>query len=253
MPKKYKIHPVLDNAESYYTNKETIFSLPARLLLVGKSQYSGKSSWLVNAFLKKEFYLDDFLGDNIYIISKSLDTDEKLKLLVKCKQIPDENLFHDFDEDILMELYKDIEENYKDMVEEKERPPNVAFIFDDISFKGDLSKQKGVVSLLFSNGRHLNISTFITGQRYGGSAGFSTSARENSTGVIVWSCSDRQLEQIETDHNRLGSKQQFKRMMRDITKNPYSTLVINYSNPFDTMYLDSNFEKIDYDKYIKKL
>ena len=252
MHKKYKIHPVIDNAESYYTNKDTIFSLPARLLLVGKSQYSGKSSWLVNAFLKKEFYLDDFIGENIYIISKSLNTDEKLKLLVKCKEIPDENLFNDFDEDILTELYKDIEENYKDMVEEKQVPPNIAFIFDDISFKGDLSKQKGVVSLLFSNGRHLNISTFITGQRYGGSAGFSTSARENSTGVIVWSCSDRQLEQIETDHNRLGSKQQFKRMMRDITKNPYSTLVINYSNPFETMYLDSNFEKIDYDKYNKK-
>ncbi len=41
-------------------------------------------------------------------------------------------------------------------------------------------------------------------------------------------------------------------MFRDITKNPYSTLIINYSNPHDEMYLDSNFENIDYDKYIKK-
>ena len=45
-----------------------------------------------------------------------------------------ENLFADFDEDILMQLYNDIEENYTEMVKEKQRPPNVAFIFDDISF-----------------------------------------------------------------------------------------------------------------------
>ena len=252
MHKKYKIHPVIDNAESYYTKKDRLFDLPARLLLVGKSQFSGKSNFITNICIKPEFFGNDFEGDNIYIVSKSLDTDEKLKILIKCKQIPEENLFNDFDEDVLMELYNDIEENYTEMVKEKERPPNVLIIFDDISFKGDLSRQKGIISLLFSNGRHLNISTFITGQRYGGCAGFSTSARENATGVVAWSCSDRQLEQIETDHNRLGSKIQFKRLFRSVTKNPYSTLIINYSNPFDTMYLDSNFEKIDYDKYLKK-
>lgn len=252
MPKKYKIHAVIDGAENYYTKKNKIFDLPCRLLLSGKSQFSGKSNYITNICIKPEFYGNDFDGDNIYIISKSLATDEKLQILIKCKQIPEENLFNDFDEDVLMELYNNIEENYKEMIEEKEKPPNVLIIFDDISFKGDLSKQKGVVSLLFSNGRHLNISTIITGQRYGGSAGFSTSARENATGVVVWSCSDRQLEQIEQDHNRLGSKIQFKRMFRDITKNPYSTLIINYSNPHDEMYLDSNFEKIDYDKYNKK-
>ena len=110
MTKKYKIHPVIDGAENYYTKKDKIFDLPCRLLLSGKSQFSGKSCYITNICIKPEFYGNDFEGDNIYIVSKSLNTDEKLKILIKCKSVPEENLFHDFDEEVLMELYKNIEE-----------------------------------------------------------------------------------------------------------------------------------------------
>ncbi len=246
MTKKYKIHPVIDFSESYYTKKEKIFDLPFRLNIIGKSQFSGKSNLIVNLLLKDEYYLNAFQGDNIYIISPSISNDNKLKLLVKVKDIPSENLFDDFDELVLEQLYNDLQEQYEDFVNENKTPPNVLIIFDDISFRGSLKTQRGIVSKLFCNGRHLNISTILTTQKY---TDINTTCRENNTGCILFSCSDRQLESVITDHNRLDNKKQFKKMFRDITKEPYSFMVINYTNPFDEMYLTKNFQIIDYDKY----
>ena len=249
MVHKFKIHPVIDGAESYYTKKDNIFDLPFRLNIVGKSQFSGKSNLIVNLLLKPEYYLNDFTGDDIYIISPSITNDNKLKLLIKVKDIPAENLFDDFDEDILEQLYNDIQENYEEHVNEGKNPPNILILFDDISFKGNLKTQRGIVSKLYCNGRHLNISTILTTQKY---TDINTTCRENNTGCILFSCSDRQLDTVIEDHNRLDNKKQFKKMFRDITNDPYSFMVINYTNNFDEMYLNKNFEKIDYDKYIKK-
>jgi hypothetical protein len=246
MSKTFKIHPVIDFSESYYTKKEKIFDLPFRLNIIGKSQFSGKSNFIVNLLLKDEYYLKEFEGDNIYIISPSITNDNKLKVLIKIKDIPSENLFDDFDEEVLEQLYNDIQEDYEEYVEDNKKPPNVLIIFDDVSFKGNLKTQRGIVSKLYCNGRHLNISTILTTQKY---TDINTTCRENNTGCVVFSCSDRQLESILTDHNRLDNKKQFKKMFRDITKDPYSFMVINYTNKFDEMYLNQHFEKIDYNKY----
>jgi hypothetical protein len=246
MPKKFKIHPVIDNAENYYTKKDKIFDLPFRLNIIGKSQFSGKSNLIVNLLLKSEYYLNDFEGDNIYIISPSITTDNKLKLLIQVKEIPEENLLNDFDEDVLEQLYNNIQEDYEEFVDKGERPPNVLILFDDISFRGSLKTQRGIVSKLYCNGRHLNVSTILTTQKY---TDINTTCRENNTGCILFSCSDRQLETVITDHNRLDNKKQFKKMFRKTTEEPYSFMVINYTNGFDEMYLNKHFEKIEYDDF----
>jgi hypothetical protein len=115
---KYEIYKVKDASESYYTKKDTIVDLPMRMAIIGASQRSGKSNLICNLLLRDEFYNKDFEGSNIYIVSPSLKTDNKLKKLIEVKDIPESNLFDDYDEHILEQLYKDLQEHYNDSVNE---------------------------------------------------------------------------------------------------------------------------------------
>ena len=56
---KLRILKMKDNTDSLATKKETIFNLPMRLLLVGKTGDS-KSTYLGNLLLRDEYYKQDF-------------------------------------------------------------------------------------------------------------------------------------------------------------------------------------------------
>lgn len=238
-----KIYRVKDKAEKHYS-KHQLFDLPMRLLIVGKSQLSGKSNFIVNLMLRPDMYNEYFDGEDIYIVSASIDIDKKLQILIETKEIPDYNLFREYDEEVLMTLYDDIEEQYKEAIDNNEKPKNKIIIFDDISFKGDLKKkQHGVINKIFSNGRHINLSSIITAQKY---SDILTGARENATGAIFFNCSQKQLELIEMDHNYLQSKKDFFKMFRGCMMDKHDFFAVNYSNPKSDMYLNSNFEIIKY-------
>jgi len=243
MPKTLSIYKVKDEAETYYTKKDLIFDVPFRLLIVGKSQLSGKSNILVNLLLRDEFYNKDFEGSNIFLVSPSITNDEKLKKIIKVKEIPEENLFLDYDEDILKELYKMLQDEYEEAKANGEKPQNKLIIFDDMSYNGALkSKQHGVINKIMSNGRHINLSCIQTSQKY---SDLLTSSRENCNGAIFFNCSNKQLELIEADHNYLGSKKEFMNMFRNVMNEKHSFLVVNYTNPKEQRYLDKNFDVIN--------
>lgn len=242
MPKTLEIYKVKDEAETYYTKKDLIFDVPMRLLIVGKSQLSGKSNILVNLLLRNEFYMNDYIGENIFIVSPSITNDDKLKKLIKVKDIPEENLFIEYDEDVLKELYKVLQDEYEEAKANKDKPQNKLIIFDDMSYAGALkAKQHGIINKMFSNGRHINLSIITTAQKY---SDLLTSSRENCNGAIFFNCSNKQLELIEADHNYLGSKKEFMNMFRKVMDEKHSFLVVNYTNPKEQRYLDKNFDVI---------
>jgi hypothetical protein len=242
MPKTLSIYKVKDEAETYYTNKDLIFDVPFRLLIVGKSQLSGKSNILVNLLLRDEFYNKDFDGENIFLVSPSITNDEKLKKIIKVKEIPDENLFLEYDEDVLKQLYQMLQDEYEEAKEAGEKPQNKLIIFDDMSYNGALkAKQHGIINKIFSNGRHINLSIITTAQKY---SDLLTSSRENANGAIFFNCSNKQLKLIEADHNYLGSKKEFMNMFRKVMNETHSFLVVNYTNPKEQRYLDKNFDVI---------
>lgn len=242
MPPHLQIYKAKDKADSYYTKKEHIFDLPARLLIIGKSQLSGKSNLLLNLVVRPEYYGNDFIGKNIYIVSGSLNTDMKLQNIVKVKEIPEENLMLQYHEDILIELYDMLQEEYQEAIEEKKKPENKLIIFDDMSFDGSLkAKAHGIINKMYMNGRHINLSTFITSQKY---SDVGTGIRENSNGLILFNCSNKQLELFEADHNYLNDKKQFYKMFRDATAEKHTFFVVNYTNNKENMYLDSNFDTL---------
>jgi hypothetical protein len=240
-----EIFKVRDKSEKNYIKKGDMFDLPMRLLVVGKSFLSGKTNLLTNLLLQDDqrLYRNNFKGENIIVFSGSLGTDKKLDKIITQLDIPESNLFNEFDEDTLEALLDITKENYDDAISEGEKPQHTLFILDDMSFGGNLKKHtNGSIAKLFSNGRHYLASCYLSSQRY---VDVLTSCRENCSGVILFKCTDRQLDTIAEDHNFLvEGKNQFKKMFREVTTEPHSFMVVNYSNNPDKLYMNKNFKAI---------
>jgi hypothetical protein len=239
MSNKYEIFTMNDKTESFKKQKDDfLFNLPFRCAIVGKSELSGKTTLLANLLLL--YYKGDWEPENIYIVSPSARSDNKWKLIIKALEIPESNIFTSFDEAELMTLYEVIQENYNEKVEEKEKPSHSLIVFDDVGYSGDLkSKESGVISLLACNGRHYLISTICIVQKY---TQLSTTFRENLTGLILFSCSDKQLDLIIDDHMSGGTKKDFRKAFREATNPKHGIFIVNYSNDHEKRFID-NFKK----------
>lgn len=245
---KYNILRMKDKFQSLKIKISTIFDLPSRLLIVGKSELSGKSNLIANLILRDKYYRNYYDPENIFIVCQSSNLDDKWRVMIKELDIPDMNILKKFNESKLEALYEIIREEYEKAIEKKKKPKHYLFIFDDVSYDGSLkSSTHGIVSKLFCNGRHLLISTWICSQKY---TDIPMVARENATGLMLFSCTNKQLESIYEEHSTLQKKEFFK-MFHDATSVAYTFIVINYSNPKNERYLDSNFEVIDIEKYKK--
>jgi len=233
MTSKYSIYKVRDKTDKNHV-KHPIFDLPFKLAIVGKSQISlGKTSIIMNMLLRDEFYKKHFSGENIFIISNN-DLDNKLKILKKEKDIPDEN-FMAYDEQTLEELYDMIEEEFQEEEPKQQR----LIIFDDVAYSGDLkSKESGILSKITMNGRHAGLSSIFTTQKY---SLLGTNIRSQLTGALLGSASSKEIELIETDLNFINKKD-FIKMYRENTKGR-NFLCVNFSN--DTIYMDKDFKNIE--------
>ena len=240
MNKKLQVLKVKDKHDSYHIKKK-LFDLPMSLLVVGKSQLSGKSNFLVWLCCSKQAgYIGDFLGENVYIISPSYTNDNKLKIIARQLEIPRSNIIDTFDERLIEGIYEEVEEQYEEAEAEGRKPAQSLIIFDDVSFNKDFKKSK-MVEKIYSNGRHILLSVITTAQTY---TSISTSARENSKALILYDCSDRQLERIAFDHSPVPMRE-FKKKFRDVaSRKKHTFMCINYSNKNDKRFLDSNFEPI---------
>ena len=232
-----EILKVKDSNEKHYIKKDKISSLPARILIVGKSQLSGKTNLLINLLCREgpNFYKNDFEGENIYLISASIGTDDKLDKLINFKEIPDENLVNGYDEDILTEIYEEVQNKFKE-----NHKTHSLIILDDVSFSGGLKKKlNGIIARIFSNGRHINLSCILTSQKY---TDILPSARENMSQGFFFNCSNKQLDLITDDVNYLPDNKTFKKMFRSVMTKPHAFFVVNFFKPVDEMYMNQNFE-----------
>jgi hypothetical protein len=238
MPKDIQIYKVRDPAEKFYKSKGLMFDLPMRLIVSGKSYLSGKTNLLTNLLLQddKRLYRNSFKGDNIYIFSGSLHQDNKMQMIIKELDIPDSNLFDEFEDEVLDVVLDHIQDEFE---EEKKHS---LILLDDLSFGGALkAKTNGALSRLFCNARHFGCSVFLTAQRY---CDLPTCVRENATGAILFKCPERVMETILADHNYLENKKDFMKMFRTVTNEKHAFLCVNYSNDSNEMYMNHHFKPI---------
>ena len=242
---KIQILKLKDKTDKFVIKKNKTFDIPFRLLIVGKTGAS-KSNILANILLQdnKEFYRKDFEGDRIFIFTGS-PSDNKLKIIRKELDIPDENVFKGYDEEAVEVIYDMMVEEYNEAIEEKEKPKPFLFIFDDLGFTGSMKGQEkeSQLNMLFLNSRKYLGNVVVLLQKYSDAG---TSIRENASGLVLFKSSNKQIDLIEGDHNYIRGKENkkiFRDMMIRETEKPFSFLVINFSKP--ELYFDKNFEPID--------
>ncbi len=224
--------------------------LPMRMLIVGKSQLSGKSTLIGNVVLRpyddsdssgRDFYKNDFEGKDMYIVSESLHLDDKLQAIIKAKEIPEMNCLHHYDEEQLTQIYDNIERNFNEAIEEGRKPVHSLWILDDIAFTGALKeKTNGILAKVFSNSRHILLSAICSSQKY---SSIHTVLRENASACIFFECSAKQAQLISEDH-AVTSTKDFEKMLRRETQQKHNFLLINYNNPIEKRFMNSNFEPV---------
>lgn len=220
---KGMIQKISDFTDKYFI-KHDLFDLPMRLLLIGKSQLSGKSTLMINLIAQDWGYKNIFKPENIYIVSPSIKT-EKFRKFISYMEIPEENLFNEYDEENLNTLYELLKTDH----ESNEEKEHKLIILDDVAYSGKLSssgsKSENIMDKLFSNSRHQLISIIVIAQKY---TQLSTCMRENCTGIIMWECTNTQLEKIEEEHNSATSKKEFIKAFKGATSVKHSFFTINY-------------------------
>lgn len=239
-----KIFKMRDKTESFRVDKGLLFDLPFSIAIVGKSMLSGKTNMAINLLYQTDsrLYRDDFLPEDIYIWSPSAKSDFKLRTFIEQKEVPAENIFMEYNEKEIEDVYELLKEEYEEQLANDQRPRQKLFYFDDMSSSGAFKKKtNGIMSKIASNGRHILLNTLITAQKY---TDLPTSLRENLRGGIFFSGTDLQLEKISEDHNILENKKQFRTMYREATKLPHSVLVVNYTNPIESRYMNTDFMPI---------
>ena len=240
---KYPILKVRDTADSFHNKVKDLFDTPFKLLLCAKSQHGmGKTSLIVNFLANPKFpYRKMFKGDNIYIISNN-ELDNKLDALSKALLIPDDNR-QQFDGDYLDVLYDQLEDEFKEAQLDGDEVPRFLIIFDDVGFDGNLASRtikENIINKLVCNGRHVNISTIFSVQKYSQA---NTTIRSQLTGAIFGKTSMKEIELIASDMNFFNTKKQFVEMFRNATEGKRDFLVVNFTND-DSYYMDKNFNPI---------
>ena len=233
----FPIYKVKDPSESYRKIKDNIFDMSFKLALVGRSEIAGKSNCCINLCLLPQYYFGDFKGSHIYIVSPTRDY--KWNMMIKTLNIPEENIFSEYDDDKMNTLLDFLKDDFLGQVENKKKPEHSLIIFDDVGFSNALRTTNGsALDRLVSNMRHYLVSCMFLVQKY---SMLSTTIRENLTGLILFECSNKQLDLIYEDHGDMPKKE-FVEMFREATKNKHDFLVINYSNPKEFKY-DTNLKK----------
>ncbi len=234
--KDYSILKVKDKTDSYYTHLKDIFDIPFRLIIVGKSFLSGKSTVILNLLLRDSFYKDHFKGENIYIISNN-KMDNKMRILKTEKDI-DPSHFMEFSEENLEMIYEEVEEKVLEAVADGKKPPNSIVIVDDCA-QALKEKMNGTLSRIATQGRHINMSLIVTSQKW---SLLPTVLRCNASGAILFGNSAKEVDAMADDLNYLDSKKEFVKMFRKATIGKNQFMAVSFSN--DEIYLDSEFKPI---------
>jgi hypothetical protein len=234
-PDKVQILPVKDGYAAKKI-KHWLWDLPARLALVGRSEASGKTTWLLNMLLR--FYdPSPWKGKNIFIISGTATADRKVKMLQRSLGIPHANVFGRYSDSTLAKIYDVIKDNHAKNPEE-----HSLVILDDVTQHLQASNNGGTLGEMAFAIRHQLGSVILLTQKW---TMVPTGLRENLSGAVVWGCAQRQVMALANDLNRFDTTQAFYRMVKNCTTgHPHNFLVVRLNKPVAEMYLDTNFKPI---------
>lgn len=184
------------------------------LIYISAPRGSGKSYLIVQMLLNKDLYFQKY--DKIFIFSPSIDSPVNQSLF-SLLNLPDTQVFTEWDERKLRNIDK--------MKMRKLDEQWLVIVDDFISRKEFKVSEKSME--IFVNGRHKNLSMWITSQKNTLGA---TTLRTNADQFITFALrSQNELESVYKDNSIGGiSKKQFYKLVYEATKEKYGFLNINY-------------------------
>jgi len=216
----YSIIPL--KGQKTYTFADTIPQHPCRMLLVGQSQLSGKSTVLFSLLSKRFPYFTFYGADNIYVICPTIYHDHrwrKFKINVK-------NISTEWDMDFIDHIQESIE---------KSKRPSLLICDDIIPLKGT-KKDNAPFEAIFTRGRHYGenkktgggLSIWVTTQYY---KALTPIVRGNCSNICLWLASDAEALKMYDEHSNGMTKNDWMLIYKYCTLKEHSFLHINYANP----------------------
>jgi len=250
--KKLKVLKMRDKTDKY-TIEHSLISMPYRILLIASSG-QGKSNLLGGLLLNENYKYYQIIKkhpERIFIFSPSIYADNKLMTIVNQLDIESSNLIEDYSDEILLQVYQSIVDDFQERINNDEKILPSWLILDDLSFSGKLSNRFNALSKIYCNSRKFMVNIITLSQAY---TQLAKNIRLQATAIFIFNTNNKELSIIEEEHNYLdGGKKAFIKMFRDnVKKRIGDFLLINYSNNDNNkLYYDKDFKQIEVSKYDK--
>lgn len=198
---------------------------PSRVIFNGKSG-SGKTNLLINMMIKPQMYKGYY--DEVYLISPTANKGDDLP---KYLDLDDKHIFTDLDPEIVEKILSEQMEK----VEEKgiAKSPKVCVILDDIQSSPSFMRSDPFTQL-FIAGRHFNLSVFVCCQQF---KRLPKVCRLQASNIFFFPSS---LSEVDTLCDEFCppnlSKNDFKKMIKYATKDPFQFMHINMFTHFKDRY-----------------
>jgi len=195
---------------------------PARCLFTGASG-SGKSTLLLNLITNPLFLCGYF--NTLIVFSPSIYTDPSWQCVLECP--PAENFeFHEsIDEMYLLELIKRFREDVKE--NGLEGSNRTLVIFDDCMGEREINCRE--IMTLFTRGRHMNCSVWVSAQSY---ARIPRTVRLQCSNVFLFAPSTSELDRITEEYRQPFIKEStFRGYILSATTKPRGFVHINLQCP----------------------
>ena len=205
-------------------NKDDDKKCPYRMLIIGPSG-SGKTDALLNLIQKQD---NDILVDKIHLYAKDLSEPKYQFLIKKREDAGIKNLDHST---AFIEYSNTVDNVYNNIDDYKLKTKRKNLIvFDDIIADIMTNKKfQAIIKELFIRCRKLNISLVFITQSY---FKVRKEVRLNSTHYLIRKIhSTRELQNIAIDHSAEIEYEDFLKIYRNCTKEPYSFLTIDNTLP----------------------
>ena len=200
--------------------------LPSKLerfhsLIIGRSG-SGKTNVMMHLLTSDKLLGGVFQPKNIFLFC-AVKPD---KSLVKSLKIPKKNIIEDFDDEMILSMFKKLEKN----IDSKgwSNAPNTLWLWDDILSKKKFLRGKAIAQIATA-GRHAKLSYIVCSQYY---KALPPVLRTNASYLIYFSANEAENEKFaEEQAPSFMSKKKMKQMIEFATREAYSFMSINTLAP----------------------
>ena len=216
---EFKIIPL--QGQKTYKFADTLPEHPCRMILVGASQLSGKSTVLFSLLSKKFPYFTFYGADNIYVICPTIYDDHRWRNF----KLNVDNIRVEWDNKFIQEIEEKVSKNKK---------PSLLICDDIIPIQGT-RRDNEPFHAVFTRGRHYGenrksgggLAIWVTTQYY---KALDPVVRGNSSNLCLWLASDAEAVKIYEEHSNGLSKQEWMYIYKYAVVKAHSFLHINYSN-----------------------